>query len=327
MEKIAVIGSNSFSGSHFIDLLLEKTNYEVIGISRSPEKNSIFLPYKKRESNRFHFFQMDLNKDLDEIIKLFIAENVKKIVNFAAQVEVGPSWDNPEDWFNTNCLSIVNLTNKLRKLPIEKYIHNSTNEIYGSGANFTEDSPYNPSTPYAVSKSAGDMFIQTLIKNFDFPATLVRSTNVYGPGQNIFKIIPRSAIYIKSGRKIQLHGGGEAIKSYIHVRDVCDGILKIMEHGTNGEIYNLSPKSGQVIKDVVKDICDKFDKNFSEATEVVGERLGQDTEYLVDSTKARKELGWSPKIGIDEGLDECIGWVNENWEIIKTIPQEYVHKK
>src|SRR5277367_5558990 len=110
MEKIAVIGSNSFSGADFIDLLLEKKNYDVIGISRSPEKSEIFLPYKKHESAQFKFHQLDLNKDNDQIIDLLDQFKPQYIVNFAAQSEVAPSWEYPEHWFQTNVVALSKFT-------------------------------------------------------------------------------------------------------------------------------------------------------------------------------------------------------------------------
>lgn len=328
MEKVVVIGSNSFSGSHFISTLIENTDYEIIGISRSPEKNPIFLPYKNKENNRFKFYQMDLNYDIDKMIELFKKENIKFIVNYAAQGMVGQSWIDPEQWFQTNCLGIVNLTNKLRKMPnLKKYIHISTNEVYGSCNNIKENAPLNPTTPYASSKAAADMFIQNLINQFNFPANLVRSTNVYGPGQQLFRIIPRTIIYIKAGKKISLHGGGKAVKSYLHIKDNCEGTLKIMESRTAGEVYHLSPDQGISIENIVKKICNKLRKDFNEITEIVEERTGQDTEYILNSNKIRTELNWKPKIEIDGGLKQCIDWVNKNWEIIKTQPWEYIHKK
>ena len=159
MIKVAVIGSNSFSGSHFVNYVLENTNYDVIGISRSLEYNPIFLPYKKRSDvgRRFKFFQMNLNHDVDKIIELFKQQNVEYVVNFAAQGMVGQSWDNPAHWFCTNTLGIVNLTNELKKhLPgLKKYVQISTPEIYGASKNITEENAVaNPSTPYAVSKLA-----------------------------------------------------------------------------------------------------------------------------------------------------------------------------
>lgn len=328
MNKIAVIGSNSFSGSHFIDMLLERRDSDVLGLSRSPEKSALFLPYKKQDTSRFRFFQMDLNKDIDKMMELFDAEKPEVIVNFAAQSEVGPSWDNPEQWFRTNCLGIVNLTNKLKDREyLKRYVHISSPEVYGTCVGTVyEDAPFNPSTPYAASKASGDMFIQVLIKNFKFPAILIRSTNVYGPGQQLFKIIPRSIIYLKMGKKIALHGGGVAVKSYIHIRDTSRGELAAMEKGRPGNIYHLSPESGYVVRDVVHKICDLMGHDFEDSTVAVGERLGQDAAYVIDSSRAREELGWYPKITLEEGLAEVIDWVEDYWEQIQREPHEYLHK-
>lgn len=328
MNKIAVIGSNSFSGSHFIDLLLERTDGEIIGISRSPEKNDIFLPYKKRNLDRFTFHQMDLNKNLDDIMGLFDQEKPDIIVNYAAQSEVAPSWINPEQWFITNCMGIVNLTNQLKDREyIRRYIHISSPEVYGTcEGKVVESAPYNPSTPYAVSKAAGDLFLFVLVKNFNFPLVMIRPTNVYGRHQQLFKIIPRSIIYAKMGKRIPLHGGGRAIKSFIHIRDVCDGIYKAMEKGRLGEIYHLSPDLGYYTRSIVEMIAMKMGIEFDKITECVRERLGQDAQYIIDSTKARNELNWKPSISIDDGLDEVIEWINRDWETIIQQPLEYIHK-
>ena len=328
MDKVVVIGSNSFSGSHFVDLLLERTHCRVIGISRSPEKNPIFLPYKKRDTSRFTFHQMDLNKDLNEIMKLLDREKADVIVNFSAQSEVGPSWKNPEQWFRTNCIGIANLTYNLRDREyLDRYVHISSPEVYGTcEGRVLESAPYNPSTPYAASKAAGDLFLFVLVKNFNFPLTMIRSTNVYGAHQQLFKIIPRSIIYVKMEEKIQLHGGGAAIKSFIHIRDVCDGIYRAIEKGRSGEIYHLSPKSGYSVRSIVEMISKKMGADFREVTESVGERVGQDARYEIDSTKAMNELDWKPCVSIDEGLDEVIDWINHDWETIIQQPLEYIHK-
>ncbi len=329
MEKVAVIGSNSFSGSNLVDYLLENRDYEVIGISRSPEYNPVFLPYKRHGDSRFKFYQMDLNKDLDKFIDLFDKEKVDYVVNYAAQGMVGQSWENPSHWFKTNCLSIVNLTDRLRKLPfLKKYVQISSPEVYGSVSNLREEqTSYNPSTPYAASKAAGDMFIQTISKNFNFPAVFVRSTNVYGPGQQLYRIIPISAIKIKKDEKIKLQGGGKAIKSYMHIGDNCNGTLSIMEQGEIGEVYHLSPEKGYSIESIVKIICKKMNKNFEDAVDIVGDRKGQDKEYILNSEKARKIFNWKPKIEIEEGIQGCIDWVENNWETIKNLPTEYIHKE
>jgi dTDP-glucose 4,6-dehydratase len=250
------------------------------------------------------------------------------IVNFAAQSEVGPSWENPEHWFRTNCLGIVNLTNKLKEREyLKRYVHISSPEVYGTCVGTVkEDAPFNPSTPYAASKAAGDMFIQVLIRNFNFPAILIRSTNVYGPGQQLFKIIPRSIIYLKMGKKIALHGGGLAVKSYIHIRDISRGELAAVKNGRPGSIYHLSPESGYAVRDVVRKICDLMGRDFEASTASVGERLGQDAAYVIDSSRAREELGWYPKITLEEGLAEVIDWVEDYWGQIQEEPLDYIHK-
>ncbi|MBI4283914.1 MAG: GDP-mannose 4,6-dehydratase [Chloroflexi bacterium] len=328
MNKVAVIGSNSFSGSHFVDLLLGKGGLDVIGISRSAEKNAVFLPYKKRDISRFRFYQMDINKNLSEMMELLDKEKPDVIVNFAAQSEVGPSWANPEQWFQTNCIGIANLTYKLKdRKYLNRYVHISSPEVYGTcEGRVLESAPYNPSTPYAASKAAGDLFLFVLVKNFNFPLIMMRSTNVYGPHQQLFKIIPRSIIYMKMGKKIPLDGGGAAVKSFIHIRDVAEGIYRAIEKGRTGEIYHLSPESGYSVKSIVEMIAGKMGLDFNEVTQPVGERLGQDAQYIIDSTKARKELKWQPHIAIDEGLDEVIEWINRDWATIIRQPLEYIHQ-
>src|SRR3989344_4236572 len=201
METVAVIGSNSFSGSHFIDFLLRNSEYNVIGISRSQEKPKLYLPYKRPNEPRFRFHRMDLNKDSAAILRLIDGKKPSFVVNFASQSMVGESWKNPEHWYNTNVLSTVKLTNALKeKKFLRKYVHVSTPEVYGTcSGSVNEKFPFNPSTPYAASRAAADVFIQLLVREFRFPAVFTRAANVYGPGQQLFRIIPRSIIYAKKG--------------------------------------------------------------------------------------------------------------------------------
>lgn len=328
MKKVVVIGSNSFSGSDFIDLLLERGGYDVLGISRSAEKSSLFLPYKKRNSANFRFFQADLNHDLPQIEKAIKEFRPHYIVNFAAQSEVAPSWANPHHWFQTNAVALTLLANSLKEMKfLERYVHISSPEVYGTcNGNILEDAPLNPSTPYAASKAAGDLSLFTFYKNFSFPLTMIRATNVYGAHQQLFKIIPRSAIYLRLGKPIELHGGGAAVKSYIHIRDVSEGTLSAMEKGRFGEIYHLSPDAGVAVRDVVKEICQILNVDFSAATKVVAERLGQDKAYTIDSTKARKEFGWAPRISLRQGIEQTVSWVQNDFDRILKEPTDYIHK-
>jgi dTDP-glucose 4,6-dehydratase len=326
--KVLVIGSNSFSGSDFVDLLLEKGSYSVVGVSRSPEKSDVFLPYLGRKSADFKFEQLDLNKDLPRLLALVESFQPRYIVNFAAQSEVAPSWENPGQWFQTNAVALTELAHGLKgRAGLERYVHISSPEVYGTCEGVVrEDGLLNPSTPYAASKAAGDLSLSTYFKNFAFPLVTIRSTNVYGAHQQLFKIIPRSVINIKLGKTIELHGGGVAVKSYIHIRDVSRGELAAMEAGKAGAIYHLSPDGGVAVRDVVAAICSRMGRSFAQTTKVVAERLGQDKAYVIDSTRARTELGWRPEVTLEKGLDGVVAWVEKHWDRIRTLPLQYVHQ-
>lgn len=327
--KVLVIGSNSFSGIDFIDLLLEKKTYQVIGTSRSKEKPDFYLTYKRHQSKDYRFVQIDLNDHLEQLEQLIKDEKPEYIVNFAALVEVGPSWDKPEDWFLTNTVAVTRLGKMLTQFSfIKKFVHISTPEVYGSCSDkITEKAPLNPSTPYAASKAAGDLSLFTFVKNYNLPMCMVRSTNVYGRGQSLFKILPRVALYIKMGKKIPLHGGGTAVKSYIHIRDISEGELAIMLHGKVGEIYHLSPDGeGISVRHLLELVCKKMNVKFEDCVEVVGERLGQDKAYVIDSTKARQDFKWKPTISLEKGIEDVINWVKENYSEMQKESLEYIHK-
>lgn len=328
MSKVVVLGSNSFSGQDFVDLLLDDASLQVIGVSRSAEKSATFLRYKERaDLSRFRFEQLDMNRDMHQLLELLDRERPEYIVNFAAQSEVGPSWIHPEHWFQTNTVSLARLVNHLRSQSyLERYLHVSSPEAYGTCVGrVTEETPDNPSTPYAASKAAADMLLNTYQRQYGFPLVTVRATNVYGARQQLFKIIPRTFIYLKSGRTINLDGGGYAVKSYIHIRDVSRGERAILFSGRLGERYHLSPDSGVAVRDVVGAIAKRLGFRLEDVTRSVADRPGQDAAYVIDSTKARTELSWAPEISLDEGLDDVYAWVVERWSDIFQQPLEYRH--
>lgn len=326
--RVVVIGSNSFSGSDFIDLLLDERDVDVIGVSRSPEKSAVFLPYRRRVRPNFTFRQLDLNTQMPDLLALLDSFEPEYVVTFAAQSEVAPSWDHPEHWFQTNVVALARLANHLRGRPyLRRYVHISSPEVYGTCVGVvTESAPLNPSTPYAASKAAADLFLATLARQFDFPVITIRATNVYGPHQQLWKVIPRSVIHLRLGNKIPLHGGGLAVKSYIHVRDVSRGELAAMELGRPGQIYHLSPDGGFEVRDVVRRVCDLMGESFEARTTVVDERLGQDRAYVIDSSRARNELRWHPQVDLIDGLGEVVHWIDANWASIRDAAVEYVHQ-
>ena len=326
---IVVLGANSFSGQDFVDLLLDDPAHRVIGVSRSPERSGMFLRYKARaDLSRYRYVQADMNRDMDALLALLDRERPEAIVNFAAQSEVAPSWDHPEHWFETNTVALARLVNHLRRRDyLKRYLHVSSPEVYGTcEGRVDESAPVNPSTPYAASKAAADLLLSVYRKQFGFPLLTVRSTNVYGARQQLFKIVPRTAIYLKLGRTIELHGGGQAIKSYIHVRDVSRGELAILKNGKLGALYHLAPDAGVPVKDVVRRLCERMGKDFAAATRAVAERPGQDKAYVLDSSKTRSELGWRPEIRLDEGLSDVIAWMETNWNEMSRCSFEYEHR-
>jgi dTDP-glucose 4,6-dehydratase len=327
MDNIFIIGSNSFSGASFADYAL-KQGADVVGISRSKEANRPFLPYKWENHSNFTFYSLDINQHLEEIIALVDDLKPTHIINFAAQSMVAESWLKPNDWFMTNVVSTIKLHDELRKCDfLKRYVHVSTPEVYGSCSGFVDENfPFNPSTPYAVSRAAADMSLRTFYDEYKFPVVTTRAANVYGPGQQLYRIIPRTILYILLGKKIQLHGGGFSTRSFIHINDVSRATWKIMEQGKIGHTYHISTNEIISIRELVESICVKLNVKFKNHVEVVGERAGKDSAYQLKSAKLRDELDWQEEINLDQGLNESISWVKENLEVLKKEVFDYQHK-
>ena len=327
-KKIVVIGSNSFSGSSLIKKAIEQGD-EVLGISRSPENKTWFLPYKWTSAERFEFQQLDLNLHSDEIIHEIKNFDTTHVINFAAQAMVAESWKNPDQWYQTNVVANVRLHDQLRKLhSLQKYVHVSTPEVYGSCSGLVDESyPFSPSTPYATSRAACDMHLLNFFKNYNFPVVFTRAANVYGPGQQLYRIIPRTILFIRLGKKLQLHGGGKSLRSFIHINDVAEATLDIADRALPPETFHLSTDQHISIRNLVKLICVKMGANFENMVEVSPDRPGKDAAYLLDSGKAKKEFGWVPKVSLEDGIDETINWIENNFDDLIKEPMEYLHKK
>jgi dTDP-glucose 4,6-dehydratase len=326
--KCLVVGSNSFSGASFVDLLLGQ-NYTVLGCSRSPEPHPAFLPYRWEPRPGIFFFERhDLNEDLDGLMDLVHREMPSYVVNFAAQGMVAESWKNPEHWFMTNVVSSVRFHDRLRSCAfLKKYVHVTTPEVYGSTSGFiTEDAPFNPTTPYAVSRAAADMSLKSFFAAYQFPVVFTRAANVFGPGQQLYRIVPRTILSIRLGKKLQLHGGGHSERSFIHIKDVADATARIMRNGVPGAAYHISTSRIISVRGLVELICERMKARFEECVEIVGERLGKDAAYRLNSEKLRSELGWRDAISLEQGVDETIAWVDRWIEDLKQQPIDYVHK-
>lgn len=326
-ERILILGSNSFSGSHFVDYALEQ-EFEVVGISRSAEADEVFLPYKSSEHNRFQFYSLDLNHHLNKIMGVINEFKPDYIVNFSAQGMVGESWDNPQQWLATNFTSAVRLHTELLGCSfLKRFVQISTPEVYGNCSGvITEDAPLNPSTPYAVSKAACDMSLKSYYMNYGFPVITTRAANVYGPGQQLYRIIPRTILFVRQGKSLPLHGGGHSVRSFIHINDVAEATMKIMQSGTTAGIYHIATNRCVSIRELVEMICTKMNVNFNDFTEIVDDRQGKDAEYRLDSNKIRTELAWADKVDLETGIEQTIAWVDDNFNKLKDMPSYYIHK-
>jgi len=329
MKRIAVIGSNSFSGSHFVNLCLSE-NYQVLGLSRSEQPLNVFLPYNRNEKYAaFSFERLDLNHDLAAIMQSLNKFRPSVVVNFAAQGMVAQSWEKPQDWFQTNTLSMVNFHDSLRSCDyLDKYVHISTPEVYGTCKGLVaESTSYNPSTPYAVSRAAADLSLMSFVNAYDFPVVFTRAANVFGPGQQLYRIIPISILNFLTGEKIQLHGGGVSVRSFIHIEDVVSATLKAALLGSAGDIFHISTDRMISIRDLVELIANMMDISFEQNVTVSEERLGKDSAYLLDASKAKAQLDWQDKVSLEDGIEDTIGWVRDNLDVLSKLPRNYIHKQ
>lgn len=328
--RFLVIGSNSFSGAHFVRYLLDLGHY-VLGVSRSDEPHTVFLPYRWLEGNQqehFQFQRIDLNYDLDRLIDLITKHRPEYIVNFSAQSMVAESWQTPEHWYQTNVIAQVKLHDQLRKLDfLKKYVHVSTPDAYGSTEDWvTEHYRVAPSTPYAVSRVACDLHLMSFYKAYGFPVVFTRSATIYGPGQPLYCIVPRSLFFARTGRRLQLFGSGHSVRSFIHIDDVADATYRIALHGAAGTTYHISTRSTVSIRELVERICAMMGMAFGEWVDVIEDRLGNDQAYRLDSTRLRKELCWKDWVGLDQGLCGTLQWIDQNLVTLARLPTDYQHK-
>jgi dTDP-glucose 4,6-dehydratase len=327
-EKFLILGSNSFSGATFADYLAAK-GYEVLATSRSDEPHDAFLPYKwQKRPGKVRFQRIDLNSDLDTLKSVLATERPTHVVNFAAQSMVGESWLYPDQWMMTNVVSAVRLHDILRNYDgLERYVHVTTPEVYGSTEGWVrEDAPFNPSTPYAVSRAAGDMSLRTYFANYQFPVVFTRAANVYGPGQQLYRIVPRTIVAAIGGQKLRLDGGGKSVRVFIHMNDVSDATLKIAQAGALGETYHISGYELVSIRALVEMILNRLGKSFADRVEIGPERPGKDTAYTLDSFKLRTELGWRDTFSLQQGIDDVIKWAERFRTELPKLPTKYEHK-
>tara|TARA_B100000401_G_scaffold221421_1_gene149715 strand:+ start:446 stop:1444 length:999 start_codon:yes stop_codon:yes gene_type:complete len=330
-NNIFVIGSNSFSGSNFVDFLLDKKLF-VVGISRSKENKNIFLKYKKNKNiKNFKFYRADINKNFNLIKKLLNKYKPSIIINFSSQGMVNESWKSPLDWYLTNFLSTVKIVNfLLKKKYLKKFINFTTPEVYGNNKKkLSEEAKFNPSTPYALSRASADTHMKLMNKYKKFPIIFTRAANVYGPYQQLYRIVPKTIILLIKKKKIPIDGNGLTFRSFIHINDVNMALYKILQHGKTGETYHISTSNYISIIDLVKKIIKilRKTKNFNKFIYYKRDRIGKDEFYKLSSKKIIKNLNWKPTITLDDGINDVVEWIQKNYKFLAKNKLTYQHKK
>ncbi len=316
---IAVLGSSSFMGGFLVDGLLTN-GYKVIGISRT-EKHNIFKPYFKNINiNNFKNFSGDINNDYNYIVGILDYYKPNIVINCIAMGAVDTSWDSPYDYLMTNAVSLARVVHHLVGCDyLDKFLQASTPELYGNiPHSFPESKIYSPTTPYAVSKASFDMYLDTVIRQYGFPAIMFRAANIYGAHQQLFRIVPKTLIQIKKREKLTLEGGGVSRRYFIHSSDLSSGVIKLIDNGEPG-IYHFAGDEYISVKDLVTKVCSLVNYDYDELVSISPDRRGKDIDYNLNCDKAKRELGWSPLVDLDCGIRITSEWVNDNWDDIRKL--------
>lgn len=327
MKTYVILGGNGVFGVHAAFYLLEHANpKKVICVGRNPEKPEAFTLNLGKGDPRYAYHQIHVLYEQDRLFELFDAEKPEIIINFAAQGEGAASWSKFWRFYETNATALAKMTEELlHRDYLERWIQIGTSELYGS-CDFPakEDTPIQPTSPYAASKAAGDMHLLSISKVLKFPMNIIRPSNAYAPGQLLHRVIPKAVLCGLTGQKLPLHGGGRARKSYIHARDLGRAIHLVSEKAPLGRVYNAGPPEPISIRDLVAKVADAMNMPFEQLCEVTEDRLGQDSQYWLDSSAIKRDVGWEPQISLEAGIEEMVEWGKKYLDYLRTVPTGYV---
>jgi dTDP-glucose 4,6-dehydratase len=326
-KKYVVLGGGGSFGLLTSKYLLDHADpAAVIAVGRNPPKPECFTLGIGDGDSRYRYHAYHVTHELDLLMELLDRERPQVIVNYAAQGEGATSLKHSWRYFETNCMALARLAEELMKRDyLERFIHIGTSELYGSVEHAaTEDEPIKPTSPYAASKAAFDMHLVSIHRFLKFPMNIIRPSNAYGPGQQLHRVVPKAVLCGLTGRKLPLHGGGRAEKSYIHTRDLGRAIHLVAEKAPLGTIYNAGPPEPTSIRRVVELTAQALGMPFDQLCEVTGDRQHQDSRYWLDSSAIRRDVGWQPQIGWEEGLSEMVAWGRKYLKELERLPTDFV---
>jgi dTDP-glucose 4,6-dehydratase len=326
MKTYAILGAGGSFGIHTAFYLLDHADpKKVIGIGRNPLRPEPFsLNVEKRKNYRYHAYH--ITYEMDSVLELLDKEKPQVIINYAAQGEGAVSWKKSWRFFETNSMALAKLSEELMSRDyLERFIQIGTSELYGSvDVAAKETAPIQPTSPYAASKAAFDMYLISVHRFQKFPMNIIRPSNAYCPGQLLHRVIPKSVICGLTGRKLPLQGGGKAEKSFIHARDLARAIHLVVEKAPLGTVYNAGPKEPTSIRRVVELTADALGVPFEQLCAITEDRLGQDSRYWIDSGAIKRDVGWEAQIGWEEGLREMVDWGRKYLDQLRDWPMDYV---
>lgn len=307
-DKILILGSTSFAGASLVDFLLKK-NFDVIGVFKTKREKK-YLPYSINKNKKFfRNYRIDYFRQPKKIIKLVGEIKPNYIVDFASICMVNDSWIYAKQYFEANVIKNINLIKYLNTQKfLKKFIYISTPEVFGSSKNFIKEDNdlFNPSTPYATSKLSAEMVLKNYQRSFNLPLVIARFSNFYGPGQPLYRLIPKIISCISLKTKFPLEGKGNTSRNFIFSYDFCNGIYRVLKKGKIGSVYHFSGNRFYQIKEIIKNICKIKKVDFKKFVRKVPNRLGQDFMYKLSSLKTQKELKWKPIYSLTQGLKEVI---------------------
>ena len=300
---ILVTGGAGFIGSNFLQHLKIVTDEEIVCVDK--------LTYAGKRNNvpsKAKLYVADIAGE-DAIETIFERHDIKTVFHFAAESHVDNSIKDCSEFIRTNIVGTVNLLNASLKHNVEKFMHISTDEVYGSIENgsFTEETNYDPRNPYSASKASSDHFVKAFHNTYGLPTVITNCSNNYGPRQHKEKLIPQTILNLLNDKKIPVYGDGKQIRDWLYVQDHCEALIEVWKHGVVGEKYNIGGECEVQNIDLIKKIISLMGKNES-MIEYVKDRPGHDRRYSTDISKITKDLNWKPRFDIDDGLTKTIEW-------------------
>lgn len=307
--KILISGGAGFIGSNLVHYLLrEHPHIELTNLDKLTYAGNLENLGDVAESPGYRFVQGDVADAA--LVEEVLSSGFDAVIHLAAESHVDRSLEDASPFLRTNVMGTHVLVETARRKGVPRFVHISTDEVYGSapeGVSFAEDAPLRPSSPYAASKAAADLLVLSYVQSYRFPAIILRCTNNYGPYQFPEKLIPLMIANALEGKPLPVYGDGLHARDWVYVEDHCRAIFRALERGRPGEVYNIASGSLRSNLEVIRTLLKLLGKPES-LISFVEDRPGHDRRYALHSTKARTDLGWSPRYGIEEGLALTVEW-------------------